>query len=126
MGRKLLRIKAYGDRSPVLLSRPASVICTSGGTSGSCAWRAPKKATLIAESSHADLERTLLFNLRSAFVSTLQAKAVLQLAKDDLAYYDHVLEISRDRFRPVISRKSISTAWSCSACSMNRMCKPPR
>lgn len=57
-----------------------------------------KKATLIAESSHADLERTLLFNLRGAFVSTLQAKAVLQLAKDNLAYYDHVLEISRNRF----------------------------
>jgi cobalt-zinc-cadmium efflux system outer membrane protein len=57
-----------------------------------------KKGTLIAESSHADLERTLLFNLRSAFVSTLQAKAVLQLAKDNLAYYDHVLEISRNRF----------------------------
>ena len=57
-----------------------------------------KKATLIAESSHADLERTLLFTLRSAFVSTLQAKAVLQLAKDNLAYYDHVLKISRDRF----------------------------
>ncbi len=44
------------------------------------------------------LERTLLFNLRSAFVSTLQAKAVLQLAKDNLAYYDHVLDISRNRF----------------------------
>ncbi|MGA8537948.1 MAG: TolC family protein, partial [Terriglobales bacterium] len=57
-----------------------------------------KKGTLIAESSHADLERTLLFNLRSAFVSTLQAKAVLQIAGDDLAYYDHVLQISRDRF----------------------------
>jgi len=57
-----------------------------------------KKGTLIAESSHADLERTLLFNLRGAFVSTLQAKAVLQLAKDNLAYYDHVLQISRDRF----------------------------
>jgi outer membrane protein, heavy metal efflux system len=57
-----------------------------------------EKGTLIAESSHADLERTLLFNLRSAFVSTLQAKAVLQLARDDLAYYDHVLQISRDRF----------------------------
>ncbi len=57
-----------------------------------------KKATLIAESSHADLERTLLFNLRGAFVSTLQAKAVLQLAKDNLAYYDHVLDISRTRF----------------------------
>ncbi|HXR15238.1 MAG TPA: TolC family protein [Terriglobales bacterium] len=58
-----------------------------------------RKATLIAESTHADLERTLLFNLRSGFVSTMQAKAVLQLAKDDLAYYDHVLEISRTRFQ---------------------------
>jgi cobalt-zinc-cadmium efflux system outer membrane protein len=57
-----------------------------------------KKATLIAESSHADLERTLLFTLRAAFVSALQAKAVLQLAKDNLAYYDHVLDISRNRF----------------------------
>ena len=57
-----------------------------------------QKATLIAESSHADLERTMLFNLRGAFVSALQAKAVLQLARDNLAYYDKVLEISRDRF----------------------------
>jgi outer membrane protein, heavy metal efflux system len=57
-----------------------------------------KETTLIAESNHADLERTLLFNLRSAFVDTLQAEAVLQLAKDNLAYYDHVLQISRDRF----------------------------
>jgi cobalt-zinc-cadmium efflux system outer membrane protein len=57
-----------------------------------------KKGTLIAESTHADLERTLLFNLRSAFVSTLQAKAVLQLAKDNLVYYDRVLDISRNRF----------------------------
>jgi len=57
-----------------------------------------RKETLIAESNHADLERTLLFNLRSAFVATLQAKAALQLAKDNLIYYDHVLDISRNRF----------------------------
>jgi cobalt-zinc-cadmium efflux system outer membrane protein len=57
-----------------------------------------QKATGIAASTHADLERSLLFNLRGAFVSTLEAKAVLQLAKDNLAYYDHVLQISRDRF----------------------------
>ncbi len=50
-------------------------------------------------STQADLERGLLFDLRSAFVSTLQAKAVLQLAKDNLAYYDHVLDISRIRFK---------------------------
>jgi outer membrane protein, heavy metal efflux system len=58
-----------------------------------------EKATLIAESSHADMERTMLFTLRTAFVSTLQAKAVLQLAKDNLVYYDHVLDISRERFK---------------------------
>ena len=58
-----------------------------------------KKGTLIAESSQADLERTLLFDLRSAFLSTLQAKAVLQLASDNLAYYDHLLQISGDRFQ---------------------------
>lgn len=57
-----------------------------------------KKDTLIAESDYADEERTLLFSLRSAFVSTLQAKAVLQLAKDNLVYYDKVLKVSGDRF----------------------------
>jgi len=58
-----------------------------------------KMGTLITDSNHADLERTLLFNLRTAFVSSLQAKAVLQLAKDNIAYYDHVLEISRSRLQ---------------------------
>ncbi|MGA7171402.1 MAG: TolC family protein, partial [Candidatus Sulfotelmatobacter sp.] len=38
-------------------------------------------------------------SLRSAFVQTLQAKAVLQVSKDNLEYYDHVLTISRDRFQ---------------------------
>jgi outer membrane protein, heavy metal efflux system len=57
-----------------------------------------KKATSIAIFSHDDLNRTTIFTLRSTFVSTLQAKATLQLAKDDLAYWDHVLGISRDRF----------------------------
>ncbi|MGA2354358.1 MAG: TolC family protein [Terriglobales bacterium] len=57
-----------------------------------------QKATGIAESSHLDMERTMLFTLRGAFVSTLQAKAVLKLATDDLEYYDHLLGISRDRF----------------------------
>jgi len=57
-----------------------------------------KKGTMIAEFSHADLDRTLLFTVRTAFVSILQAKGVLQLAKDNLTYYDHVLQISEDRF----------------------------
>jgi cobalt-zinc-cadmium efflux system outer membrane protein len=45
----------------------------------------------------ADQQRTLLFNLRTAFVQALQQKAVLALAKDNLSYYDRLLAISRDR-----------------------------
>jgi outer membrane protein, heavy metal efflux system len=58
-----------------------------------------QKSTDIAVSTHADLERTLLFSLRGAFVSTLEAKAVVQLAMDNLAYYDHVLDVSRERLK---------------------------
>jgi cobalt-zinc-cadmium efflux system outer membrane protein len=59
---------------------------------------AAKMATAVGVSQQQDLERNLLFNLRGAFVGTLQAKAVLQVAKDNLEYYDHVLKISRDRY----------------------------
>ena len=47
-----------------------------------------QEATAIAESQQADLERNLLFNLRNAFVQTLQAKAVLAVTRENLAYYD--------------------------------------
>jgi len=57
-----------------------------------------KEGTQIAGSQHEDLERNLLFDLRSQFVQTLEAKAVLELAKADLAYYDNIIKISRDRF----------------------------
>lgn len=58
-----------------------------------------KEGTQIAGSQHADLERNLLFVLRTSFVQTLQAKAVLELATADLAYYDKIIEISRARFK---------------------------
>jgi cobalt-zinc-cadmium efflux system outer membrane protein len=58
-----------------------------------------KENTTITTSLHADLERNLIFNLRSNFVQTLQAKAVLELARADLEYYDKIIEISRSRFQ---------------------------
>jgi outer membrane protein, heavy metal efflux system len=58
-----------------------------------------KEATGIAISGQSDLERNLLFALRGAFVGTLQAKAVLKIAQDNLAYWDKVLQISRDRLQ---------------------------
>jgi len=58
-----------------------------------------KEGTQIAGSQHEDLERNLLFDLRSQFIQTLQAKAILELAKADLAYYDKIIEINRSRFK---------------------------
>ena len=57
-----------------------------------------KEGTQISQSQHIDLERNLIFGLHSAFVQTLQAKAVLALAKADLEYYDKIIDISRARF----------------------------
>jgi len=58
-----------------------------------------KEGTQIAASQHEDLKRTLEFTLRTAFVNTIQAKATLDLAKADLEYYDHIIQISRDRLK---------------------------
>jgi len=54
--------------------------------------------TRVAASEHEDLKRTLEFTLHTSFINTLQAKAILALARADLKYYDQVIEISRDRF----------------------------
>lgn len=62
-------------------------------------YEAAKEGTAIGSAQSDDTDRTLLFNLRSAFVGILQAKAVLRLARDNLDYYDKVLKVSRDRFQ---------------------------
>ena len=57
-----------------------------------------QQGSQIAASQHEDLTRNMLFALRSAFVQILEAKAVLQLAKADLEYYDKIIDISKARF----------------------------
>jgi cobalt-zinc-cadmium efflux system outer membrane protein len=58
-----------------------------------------QQATGIAVSQQSDLERGLIFTLRSAFVQTLQQKAVLGLARENLTYYDKVLEVNREKLK---------------------------
>jgi cobalt-zinc-cadmium efflux system outer membrane protein len=60
--------------------------------------KSAQEGTQIAQSQHQDLDRTLMFTLRSAFVQILQAKYVLDVARKDLEYYNHIIKISRDRF----------------------------
>lgn len=61
-------------------------------------YQAAKEGTAVGAAQASDSERTLLYNLRTAFVGILQAKAVLQLAQNNLEYYDKILKVSRDRF----------------------------
>jgi cobalt-zinc-cadmium efflux system outer membrane protein len=58
-----------------------------------------QKGTTVATSQLADQERNLLFSLRGAFVGALQAKAVLAVARESLAYYDRLLAVSSNRFQ---------------------------
>ena len=58
-----------------------------------------KKTTDVANSTYLDQDRSLTFTLRNAFVQTLQAKAVLQNAKENLDYWDRELNVNRTRFR---------------------------
>ena len=58
-----------------------------------------RQATTIAISSQSDLERTLMFNLRDAFVRVLQAKAIVSIGQENLEYYDKEISIGRDRYQ---------------------------
>jgi cobalt-zinc-cadmium efflux system outer membrane protein len=58
-----------------------------------------KEGTAIAVSQLADQERNLIFNVRTAFVQVLQQKAVLTVTRENLGFYDRVLDVSRERFK---------------------------
>ena len=58
-----------------------------------------QKGTAISEAQAQDLERNLLFNLRAAFVQALQAKALLENAKENLDYFQKQLVINQDRYK---------------------------
>lgn len=58
-----------------------------------------RESTAITISQQSDTERNLTFALRTAFIQVLQQKAVVAATRENLAYYDHMLQISRDRFK---------------------------
>jgi outer membrane protein, heavy metal efflux system len=56
-----------------------------------------KKSTEIAATSYLDQERGLVFNLQTAFFNVLQAKAFLENAKLNIAYWDKELGVDKRR-----------------------------
>jgi outer membrane protein, heavy metal efflux system len=58
-----------------------------------------EQGTAITTSQYADQERNLLFNLRTAFVQTLQQKSILDLTRESLVFYDRLLDVSNERLK---------------------------
>jgi cobalt-zinc-cadmium efflux system outer membrane protein len=58
---------------------------------------AAQESTAVTISTTADEKRALLLTLRLAFVQVLQAKAVLQNARENLDYWDREVTIARTR-----------------------------
>jgi cobalt-zinc-cadmium efflux system outer membrane protein len=56
-------------------------------------------ATSGAGSDQEDLQRTLLFAVRTAFLNTLQAKALVDLTQASLQSYDQAIDANRTRFQ---------------------------
>jgi outer membrane protein, heavy metal efflux system len=61
--------------------------------------KSAQEGTQIAASQHEDLDRTMVFTLRTAFVQVLQQKAIVDLSRQELDYYDKIIDISRARFK---------------------------
>jgi cobalt-zinc-cadmium efflux system outer membrane protein len=61
-------------------------------------FQSAKQATEITASTYLDQSRSLIFTLRNAFVQTLQARAVLSNARENLDYWDRTLTVNRSRF----------------------------
>jgi len=61
--------------------------------------KSAQEGTQIASSLHSDLQRNLLFDLRAQFVQVLASKALVDLARQELNYYDRIIAISQERFR---------------------------
>ncbi|WP_231738053.1 TolC family protein [Terracidiphilus gabretensis] len=99
--------KHYDPNIPGSAYRPLSDALTTGNISylherehkRELRLETAQEGTRITQSQHEDLERNLIFSLRTAFVNTLQAKYVLGLAKNDLEFYDKIIDISQHRFK---------------------------
>ena len=105
-----LTVDQIGNTSSTL-DMPQTNIFSAATLGGSCSYlheREHKRelrrdsaqgATAVAASTHVNLDRTLAFMLRSAFVQVLTAKAALAFARENLTFYDQVLTISQQRFQ---------------------------
>ncbi len=58
-----------------------------------------QRATGIAISDQEDLRRTLLSQVRDAFLRAVQAKAIEAIARENITYYDRQIGINQERYK---------------------------
>jgi outer membrane protein, heavy metal efflux system len=56
-------------------------------------------STEQSKTDQADLQRNLVFALRDAFIRVLQGKAIVELAEENIKYYDRVINVNRERLK---------------------------
>ncbi len=61
--------------------------------------RAAKDATAVTTAAVADNERTLTFNVATAFINVLLAESTLDFAKQDLASFQDTINISQEQYK---------------------------
>src|SRR5215469_2379696 len=85
-----------------------------------------KEATDIAVSGQADLDRTLVFELRAPLCKRFKPKRYSnwreKISNTTNTFWISTASVSR----PAASLKSTWSDSNCSACSTNRTCKPPK
>ncbi|HYM22637.1 MAG TPA: TolC family protein [Vicinamibacterales bacterium] len=59
---------------------------------------AAKNQTAVTTAQVSDTERTLTFNVASQFIAALLAQSNLEFAEQDLASFQHTVDVSQDRF----------------------------
>jgi cobalt-zinc-cadmium efflux system outer membrane protein len=87
----------YRPLSGIVLTPGASYMIERGNQRN-LRYESAKASTDIASSTYLDQRRNLIYTLRTAFVQTLQAKAVLANARENLDYWDRELTVNRTRY----------------------------
>ncbi len=76
-----------------------SATCTNGSTSGNCGWRARKRQRRLHPSIRLIWKERCFSVCAAHLYKPCKPKPCLNVAKENLSYYDRVLEVSSERYK---------------------------
>ena len=106
---RLRRMTTFGSHCQAPRLKAPSAICTNASTSANCASKARKKAHRLPPRNTPTWSAICSSTFARAFVQTLAGQGGARLARADLAYYDKIIEISRE---PLQARATLPRSTS--------------